>query len=221
MPLIKLSTLTMNKPLSNPEAHSTGHRGFTLIELVITIVILGFSAMVMLPFLQVISETPDPMIRQRAISLGQALLDEILAKRWDENTAIGGGPIRTSESPAGKVRSSITLTASDPEASTISATPEEGAGNRANFDDIDDYNGFSETDTFSDQTGGTTISMPRYTRTATITYIPSITSVVAATTPAGTTAGGQAAATDTKRVVVTITAPNQETFNFVTLRCNL
>ncbi|MFC1524402.1 prepilin-type N-terminal cleavage/methylation domain-containing protein [Thermodesulfobacteriota bacterium] len=190
--------------------------GFTLIEMVMTIVILGFVSLILIPFFNSITHSPDPIIRERAIALGQGLMDEILSKRWDEVTPSGGGPIRTSESPTG----SRGLTAGDPQATTITAVPEEGAGNRNLFDDVDDYNGFSETDTFSDQTGLNPVSLPGYSRSVLVRYIPSNSSPIEATNPAGTTAGGEASATDTKRVVVTVESPTEETFRFVAVVCN-
>ncbi|MEA3547813.1 MAG: prepilin-type N-terminal cleavage/methylation domain-containing protein, partial [Thermodesulfobacteriota bacterium] len=74
--------------------------GFTLLELIMTIVILGSTSLILVPFFQSISRSPDPMLRQRAISLGQAMMDEIMSKKWDEETPNGGGPICSQESNA-------------------------------------------------------------------------------------------------------------------------
>ena len=63
-------------------------QGFTLIELILTIVILGFAALILIPLVESIIHSPDPMIRQKAVSFGQALMDEVISKRWDENTPI-------------------------------------------------------------------------------------------------------------------------------------
>lgn len=189
--------------------------GFSLIELIMIIVILSFLTAIMVPFIQSFLRSPDPMFRQQAISIGQALMDEIISKKWDENTPVGGGPVRTSESPSG----SRGLLAGDPQASTITGTAEEAS--RPVYDDIDDYDGFSETDDFYDQTGNLAVSLSGFSRSAAVTYIASNTTTIQAATPAGTTAGGELNATDTKRVVVTVTSPLGETFTFIAVACNL
>ena len=183
--------------------------GFTLIELVITIVIMGFVATIMIPFIQSITHSPDPMIRQQAIALGQALMDEILAKRWDEKTPLGGGPIRSGESGIGVTRAGQVLDGADP--LTAIATEE---GSRTNYDDIDDYHGWSKTDTFMDQTMSA-FTMTGFTREVTVDYIPSNSPTIDQNTaPAGGT-------TDTKRIIVKVISPLSETFYFVAVMCNI
>ena len=66
-------------------------QGFTLIEIIMTILILGMVSLILIPYFGAITSSPSPVIRQRAISLAQSMMDEILAKRWDENTPVGGG----------------------------------------------------------------------------------------------------------------------------------
>ena len=83
------------------------NQGFTLIEIVITIVILGAVAGILVPFFNAIVHSPDPVIRERAISLGQSMMDEIMAKKWDENTPMGGGPICSGESTSKAARPSL------------------------------------------------------------------------------------------------------------------
>jgi MSHA pilin protein MshD len=187
---------------------SQGSSGFTLIELVMTIVILGFLSMILVPFYTSITHSPDPMLRQQAVSLGQALMDEILAMRWDENTPVGGGPIGpTTESVRG-----ITIAAS-----TIGRDTGELANNRTNWDDVDDYDGHANTDTFYDQNNNP-FTLKGYNRYVTVTYIPSNSDPITADSPPGVTASTQA--TDTKRIVVTVTNPLQETFTLVSVSCN-
>lgn len=182
--------------------------GFTLLELVLTIIILGFSTIILVPYFQAITQSPDPLIRQQAIALGQAMVDEILAKRWDEFTPVGGGPIRSDESPSGTVRLSKTLDAFDP--LTAIATEE---GSRADYDDVDDYDGSSENNTFYDQTGGS-FTMRAFQRDVAVDYIASNSNPVDNTAVA-------AGSTDTKRIMVTITSPRNEEFVFVAVSCNL
>ncbi|MCK5322699.1 MAG: prepilin-type N-terminal cleavage/methylation domain-containing protein [Desulfobulbaceae bacterium] len=183
--------------------------GFTLIELVMTILILGSVSLILIPFFNSIIHGSDPIIRQRAVSLGQAMMDEICGKRWDENTPVGGGAIVSVESFVTKNRGGIPLTGADPV--TAIGTEE---GSRTDYDDVDDYNGLSETDTFSDQLGGT-FTWTGYSRTVSVDYIASDSSPIDENTPI---AGGT---TDSKRIVVNVTTPLQETFTFVAVRCNI
>lgn len=202
---------------------SRQRQGFTLIEIVITIVILGAVAGILVPFFNAITHSPDPVIRERAISLGQAMMDEIMAKRWDEKTPVGGGPIcTTGESGAGRGNGTYTLTTcpdpspapDDKNASTVFNDGE----TRIDFDDVDDYNGYKEEkdDQKIDQNGNP-FPLPGFSRKVTVRYIRSDSDPIAWNTDnvaAGTT-------TDTKLVVVTITSPLGETFNFVAVACNI
>lgn len=180
-------------------------KGFTLIEIVLTIVILGAIAGILVPFFSAIVHSPDPVIRERAISLGQAMMDEIMAKKWDENTPNGGGPLNTGESARGTV------------AATLVANLGVDAGeNRTTYDDVDDYRSMpAEVDNFTDQNGAG-FSLPGYRRQITVDYIASPSATITPDLPIVSMN-----ATDTKRVVVTITSPLGEVFNFVAVACNI
>lgn len=182
--------------------------GFSLIELILTIVILGFTTLIIIPFAKSVIHSPDPLIRQRAVSLGQALMDEILAKRWDENTPLGGGPVITSES-APPARG---LTATSPSASAIG--PDGGETDRTLYDDVDDYNNFTETDSFTDQNGNT-FNLSGYTRAVAIRYINSNAD------PINAGMASAAGFTDSKMVMVNITTPQGESLVFTGVSCNI
>ena len=203
--------------------------GFTLIELVLTIVILGFSVMILLPFFSAITHSPDPVLREKALVLGQAMMDEILAKKWDAHSPNGGNPpICTSESTGAAVRSSLdpgcAFPGTGPVASTIGLDAGEtaGANNRASWDDVDDYNGGTEpvAGFFYDQDGAQLPgNLTGFTRSVTVDYIASNASPIdtSAAISKGTAAS---AATDTKRIIVTVTSPLGETFLLVAVSCN-
>jgi len=181
------------------------NQGFTLIEIVITIVILGAVAGILVPFLTAITHSPDPVIRERAISLGQAMMDEIMAKRWDEITPMGGGPLRTNESARGATW-----------ATPVTTLGADAGEDRTTYDDVDDYRSMPvEIDNFTDQNGNT-FSLPGYRRQVTVDYITSSSATITNTLPAVS-----ANRTDTKRVVVTITSPLGEVFRFVAVACNI
>ncbi|MCF6291402.1 MAG: type II secretion system GspH family protein [Desulfobacterales bacterium] len=219
-------------PVTEDRRQKTEDRGFTLIELVMTIVILGFSSLIIVPFFQAITSSPDPMIRQRSIALGQAMMDEILAKRWDENTPIGGGPVCTAtESGTGRGNATYTLdcaTETTRIASAIGLDIADGdaAADRTTWDDVDDYNylnfagGNYEDGTFTDQAGAT-VSFPGFKRWVEIDYIASSTAVtdITRTTPASS-GQGSADSTDSKRIVVQVQSPTGQVYTFVAVSCN-
>lgn len=178
-------------------------QGFTLIEIVLTIVILGAVAGILVPFFSAIVHSPDPEMRERAISLGQAMMDEIMAKRWDENTPMGGGPLNTAESTRGTTSATL-----------VASLGVDAGENRTTLDDVDDYNGINEANNFTDQNGAAFV-LTGYSRQVAVRYIASNTNPIDQNTPAA------AGTTDTKLVVVRITSPLGEVFNFVAVACNI
>jgi len=99
-------------------------QGVTLVELVISIVIISIAMVAMMSsFSLSMSHSADPLWHNKTLKLGQLYLDEILAKKYDELSPIGGLPIVTSPSCSG-----------------LGA---EGAETRATFDDVDDYHGIT------------------------------------------------------------------------------
>jgi len=96
-------------------------QGVTLVELVISIVVLSIAMVAMMnSFSLSMSHSADPLWRNKALKLGQLYLDEILAKKYDESTPIGGIPAV----PA-------------PLCSSLNSDGE----TRETYDDVDDYNG--------------------------------------------------------------------------------
>ena len=108
--------------------------GFTLVELIVFIVVLAVGLVgVALVINRTMLVAPQAMEKTKAMELAQLYLDEILTKRFDENTGQGGLP--TCDSP-------------DPATSTNKCTLEpsfgiDGAETRSVFDDIDDYHGLN------------------------------------------------------------------------------
>lgn len=95
--------------------------GTTLIELVITIVVLGIALAALSSALSSgISRGATPGWESKALELAQAYADEALAMKFDAAQPIGGGPL---SAPC-----------------SISSDGQ----NRADFDDVDDYNALSE-----------------------------------------------------------------------------
>jgi len=95
-------------------------RGFTLIELVVGITLVAIAATLLVSLIvPAVRQSAEPLVQQRASSLAQALMDEILSKRYDELTPDGGVP------PC------------SPCSTTLGADAGE---TRATYDDVDDYN---------------------------------------------------------------------------------
>ena len=112
---------------------SKPQHGVTLIELVIFISITAIALVSVLSiYLTSARHSADPMLRIRSIELGQSVLEEILLKRFDDNTPNGGGCVRFAANSRCTSASNATST------STALFMPEAGE-TRATFDDVDDY----------------------------------------------------------------------------------
>ena len=101
-------------------------RGFTLVELIVGLVITALA----LTFLSVVffsspERSVEPMLQIRAAELGQSLMDEIIAKPYDELTPLGGVPPCSPCTPA------------------ASFGPD-GGESRFNYDDVDDYHSYCD-----------------------------------------------------------------------------
>jgi len=103
----------------------SNQRGFTLIEIIIGIVVLGISIVLLtvLVFPQA-QRSAEPLLQQRAAALGQTFLDEISGKSFDENSDRQGGLVRCGEA---------TTTCTAP-----AALGPDGES-RDTYDDVDDY----------------------------------------------------------------------------------
>ena len=67
------------------------NRGFTLIELVIAIVIIGISVTgVLLAYTTLIRHSADPMISYQAVAIAEAYLEEIGSKSYDNLDGVRG-----------------------------------------------------------------------------------------------------------------------------------
>jgi MSHA pilin protein MshD len=94
--------------------------GVNLIELLISIVIIAIACTgVLLVFAQTVRYSADPMIQTQALAIGEAYLDEILARPLNDP---GGGETGASEEGSPSI-----------------------ATNRPLLDDVQDYDGLSNT----------------------------------------------------------------------------
>ncbi|MGB0205821.1 MAG: prepilin-type N-terminal cleavage/methylation domain-containing protein [Neptuniibacter sp.] len=111
-------------------------KGFSLVEVVITIVIIGIALVAAISgWSNIARHSADVMWQSKVAYLGQAYIEEILSRRFDENTPIGGGACTPSCSD--ETSEFGVTTASGP------YTSKDGES-RENFDDVDDYHGINE-----------------------------------------------------------------------------
>lgn len=172
-------------------------KGFTLIEIVMIIVIVSIAIPALLIVLgQETRQSVDAELQINAVNVGQAMMDEIRSKCWDE-TAVSGSTctgtvtpsaIGTDGAPGSETRTACTGT---------SATP---------YDDVDDYNGYNETCSW----GG-----PSFTTTVQVCYVPS--GNLNNNSPCTT---AQASATDYKRIQVDVQNASSGTSTLVTIAGN-
>ncbi|RZA08158.1 MAG: type II secretion system protein [Moraxellaceae bacterium] len=101
--------------------------GFTLVELMffLVVVAIGLGGLLKV-FNDAVLHSVDPVLRVKAVEKTQALMDEILSRKFDENTPTGGSP------PCGSV-------------GVLACA---GIVIDNGYDDVGDYNGYSDaTDT--------------------------------------------------------------------------
>ncbi len=176
-------------------------KGFTLLELVIGIVVLAISFSVITSFIVPQSEKSANQIHQiRAAELGQSLMNEILAKAFDEQSDLAGGAIRCGEAGL----------------NTCTTKPNfgpDGGETRANFDDVDDYDGLDETGDSIENITGSQIQSDAleslylgYRVTVSVTY--------------DDTYDNSNAGSLVKRIDITVTTPSGETVQFATYKAN-
>lgn len=172
---------------------SGGSNGFTLIELIITIVVISIALAAMLGvFSSSMSRSADPMWRNKSIKLAQLYLDEVLSKKFDENTPVGGEPA------AGSGGGAPALTA-------CGSLGSEAGEVRATYDDVDDYDGLADSPPVA-VNGALDSSYGSY----------SVSVVVVCDGTAASVNGNQHA----KKIKVTVTAPAQGAMDFYTYKGN-
>jgi MSHA pilin protein MshD len=180
--------------------HVNKSAGFTLIELVIGIIVFSI-ALVMFTSLIVPQaiKSVDPIFQVRASELGQSLINEIAGKSFDEN----------SDRTGGSNLCDTTCTDSTDLGPDVSEV-------RTNFDDVDDYNGF----TMPDSDGNFTNAIGNELALDDTSLYSGFKASVTVVYDAGMNGSEDAVVGNTKRITVTVTTPNDEEINFSTFRSN-
>lgn len=172
-------------------------KGFTLLELVIGIVVLAISFSIITSFIVPQSEQSANQIHQiRAAELGQSLMNEILAKAFDEQSDLAGGAVRCGETGLN--------------ACTISSSfGPDGAETRASFDDVDDYHNLNESgDNIQGISGDNSLAglYSGYRVQVAVAY--------------DDTFNGSNTGSLVKRIDITVTTPSGENVQFATYKAN-
>ncbi|MFC4653410.1 prepilin-type N-terminal cleavage/methylation domain-containing protein [Rheinheimera marina] len=109
-------------------------KGFTLLEIIIGIVVLGIALVVITGALgPLFKQSTDPWHQVRAAELGHSLLNEIMARSFDENSDRAAGEYRCGDS--GYLACSNFC--------NDTSVNQAEAEDREFFDDVDDFNGLT------------------------------------------------------------------------------
>ena len=112
-------------------------QGFTLIETIVGIVVLSIAFAIFTSLIYPLANQSAEQVHQiKAAELGQSMINEILGKAFDENSEMSGGLVRCGED----TNSDGAIDPNDGETECSTALTDEESGNRALFDDVDDYN---------------------------------------------------------------------------------
>lgn len=120
--------------------------GFSLVELVVGMVVLAIAMLGMNTML--VSQSKDalePLYRLRASQLGQSIIEDILARAYDQNSDFNGGLYR-----CGEIWGDASLwfdgtnwqiggTPTAVDCTSLANYGPDGAENRATFNDVDDF----------------------------------------------------------------------------------
>lgn len=166
--------------------------GFSLVELVVTMVVISIAVLGITNALSfAFAHQSDGLWQAKSVALAESYLEEIMARRFDEATPLGGVP------------------ACSPVTVPCSAVGVDGEP-RAEFDDVDDYHGIDDMPPV-DANGNPLAEYPGFRVQVTVAYADA----------AQVAALGLDATTDAKLVTVLVTPPGgKSTMEFPMLRTN-
>lgn len=113
--------------------------GFTLIESIVAIVLMAFAMLSLTSFLfPQVQQSARPHYEVRAVALAQSLMQEVLAKGFDQNSDPDGGALRCGEHDVdGEIINCSAEAAFGPD----STDKVDGVADPGLFNDVDDYIG--------------------------------------------------------------------------------
>ncbi len=168
-----------------------GSSGFSLVELIVTMMLVSITVLAMSSALSFsFSHQSDGLWQTKSVTLAESYIEEIMARRFDETTPIGGvPPCAPATTPCGAI-------GSDGET-------------RAEFDDVDDFNGVDDLPPL-DLNGNSRAEYSGYRVQVSVAYVDA----------ALVTSLGLDATTDAKLVTITVTPPGRSSLEFSFLRTN-
>ncbi|MBA6329114.1 type II secretion system protein [Colwellia sp. MB02u-6] len=116
-------------------------QGFTLIEIIVGIVVLSIAFSIFTSLIYPLANQSAKQVHQiKAAELGQSMINEIIAKAFDENSDMAGGIYRCGEDSNndGEIKLADDETCTE----SVNLGPD-NTETRKNFDDVDDYNDLS------------------------------------------------------------------------------
>jgi len=181
------------------QPYRSRHAGVTLIELVIGITVLAIALTLITSILSpLFIKSSDPWHQVRATELGQSLMNEILARSFDENSDRAGGLLRCGETGA-------------PACTAAAQFGPDGAESREAYNDVDDFQGFVGSAAELTNLLGTSLAEQyrNYQVAIAISY-PSANQVT----------GMVLAANQAKKIEITVTTPTGAIVQFAAYRGN-
>jgi MSHA pilin protein MshD len=116
-------------------------QGFTLIEIIVGIVVLSIAFSIFTTLIYPLANQSAKQVHQiKAAELGQSMINEIIAKAFDENSDKSGGVYRCGEDSNndGEIKLADDETCTE----SLELGPDD-TETRKTFDDVDDYHGLS------------------------------------------------------------------------------
>lgn len=173
--------------------------GFTLIEIVAGITVLSIALLLMTGSLfPQARQSTNPWFQVRSAELAQSFMNEILGKRFDENS-----PLSSADALCSDDGQACTTLAED-----CSVTPWVEEPNRSLYDDVDDYHCFTAN-------GAEIVDLAA---TNDLTDVYESFSVAVTVLYAGADIGLDAQ--QAKKITVVVTAPNNEVIRYSSYRTN-
>lgn len=167
--------------------------GFTLVEAILTMMVVSIAALAMTSVLSFgVAHSADGLWQAKAVGLAEGYIEQIMARRFDEQTPLGGVPACS----AATVPCSTPAAFNDGEA-------------RADFDDVDDFDGVDDVGAL-DGDGAPIAGYERYRVVVEVAY----------PNAAQQAELGLSAADDAKIVTVTVTPPAERPMAFRVVKAN-
>ena len=135
-------------------------RGLSLIELIVFIVIVSTGVAGVLSVLNLTAtRSADPMTAKQALTLAETLLEEAQLMPFTYCDPDDANATTALNTAGCATTTETTMAAEAGETRGSLSTP---------FDNVNDYNGYTQSGTFADISGNSVISLPGYTATITV-----------------------------------------------------